>query len=108
MLLDKGVVHTLAGAAPPVSSLAISGERVAAGDGAGERVDLGGLCVIPGLADAHVHFPTWSMAQRELQSRRGSGQSWSWLVALLVGVAIGYILRHFGVLPPAAFELPRF
>jgi hypothetical protein len=49
-----------------------------------------------------------AMAQRELQSRRGPGQSWSWLVALLVGLAIGYILRHFGVLPPAAFELPRF
>jgi hypothetical protein len=49
-----------------------------------------------------------AMAQRELQSRRASGRDWSWLVALLVGLAIGYILRHFGVLPPAAFELPRF
>jgi predicted amidohydrolase YtcJ len=67
VLLDKCVVHTLAGALPPASSLAIDGELVASGEGDGERVDLGGLCVIPGLADAHVHFPTWAMSQHELQ-----------------------------------------
>jgi predicted amidohydrolase YtcJ len=32
-----------------------------------ERVDLAGRCVIPGLADAHVHFPTWSLAQGQVR-----------------------------------------
>ena len=49
-----------------------------------------------------------AMAQREIQGRRGAqrGFSWGWIVALLVGVAAGYLLRHFGLLPPAALNLP--
>jgi predicted amidohydrolase YtcJ len=31
------------------------------------RIDLGGACVLPGFSDAHVHFPTWALARRELQ-----------------------------------------
>src|SRR5262249_54076333 len=27
-------------------------------------VDLGGRCVIPGLTDSHVHFPSWAVARR--------------------------------------------
>ena len=31
-----------------------------------EVVDVGGRCVVPGFNDSHVHFPTWSLAQRDL------------------------------------------
>ena len=30
-------------------------------------VDLGGRCVLPGFTDSHVHFPTWSLAQRQVK-----------------------------------------
>jgi len=32
-----------------------------------EVVDLGGRCVLPGFTDSHVHFPTWSLAQRDVK-----------------------------------------
>ncbi len=32
-----------------------------------DRVDLGGRCVMPGFSDAHVHFPSWAAAQREVR-----------------------------------------
>ena len=32
-----------------------------------DRVDLGGRCVLPGFNDAHVHFPTWALAQRQIR-----------------------------------------
>ena len=32
-----------------------------------ERIDLGGRCVVPGFTDSHVHFPTWSLAQRQVR-----------------------------------------
>jgi hypothetical protein len=41
-----------------------------------------------------------AMAQRELEGRRG-GSRWPWIIALFAGIAIGYLLRHYGVLPPA-------
>jgi predicted amidohydrolase YtcJ len=70
VLLHNGSIRTLDPSLPLARGLLIEGERIAAVgddlDGAG-GVDLGGLCVVPGLADAHVHFPTWSMAQRELR-----------------------------------------
>src|SRR6187397_1647670 len=59
---------------PVVLALAIAGDRIAGGVGTHEtalpspdRVDLGGRCVLPGLGDAHVHFPTWALAQREVR-----------------------------------------
>jgi predicted amidohydrolase YtcJ len=30
-------------------------------------VSLGGRCVVPGFSDAHVHFPTWALARREVR-----------------------------------------
>jgi len=37
-------------------------------DGAyGERIDLGGARVLPGLVDAHVHFPSWALGRHELR-----------------------------------------
>ncbi len=59
---------------PLARSLAIAGDRIVGGVGAHEtalpgpeRVDLGGRCVVPGFNDAHVHFPTWALAQGEVR-----------------------------------------
>src|SRR5881409_1632135 len=59
---------------PVVLALAIAGDRIAGGVGTHEtalaspdRVDLGGRCVLPGLNDSHVHFPTWALAQRQVR-----------------------------------------
>jgi predicted amidohydrolase YtcJ len=40
---------------------------VAAATGPLQDVDLRGGCVLPGFNDAHVHFPTWAMAQRQVR-----------------------------------------
>jgi predicted amidohydrolase YtcJ len=74
VILEKGVIRTLEPAMPVALALAIAGERIVGGVGthetalaSPERVDLGGRCVLPGLNDAHVHFPTWAVAQREVR-----------------------------------------
>jgi predicted amidohydrolase YtcJ len=74
MILENGVIRTLDPSLPLVRSLAIAGDRVAGGVGTHEtalpgpeRVDLGGRCVLPGFTDAHVHFPTWAVAQDEVR-----------------------------------------
>ena len=60
-------------ALPVARAVAIAGDRIAGGVGTHETalptpdvVDLGGRCVVPGLTDSHVHFPTWSLGQRDL------------------------------------------
>jgi predicted amidohydrolase YtcJ len=74
MILERGVVRTLEPSLPTASALAIAGDRIAGGVGthevalpSPERVDLGGRCLVPGFSDAHVHFPTWAVAQREVR-----------------------------------------
>src|SRR5204862_3127833 len=74
MILENGVIHTLDSSLPVARSLAIAGDRVAGGVGTHEtalpgpeRIDLGGLCVVPGFTDSHVHFPTWAVAQDEVR-----------------------------------------
>jgi predicted amidohydrolase YtcJ len=68
LLLEGGTIRTLDPATPVVERLAITGGRVAAAPAASaRRVDLGGRCVLPGLNDAHVHFPTWALAQRQVR-----------------------------------------
>jgi predicted amidohydrolase YtcJ len=74
MILERGVIRTLDPSLPTASALAIADERVAGGVGTHEsalpgphRVDLGGRCVVPGLNDAHVHFPTWALARSEVR-----------------------------------------
>ncbi|MDQ3380026.1 MAG: amidohydrolase [Actinomycetota bacterium] len=74
MILENGVVRTMDSALPVARALAIAGERVAGGVGVHELalptpevVDLGGRCVVPGFTDSHVHFPTWSLGQRDLR-----------------------------------------
>jgi predicted amidohydrolase YtcJ len=74
MFLENGVVRTMDPSLPVARALAIAGDRVAGGVGTHERalpspevVDLGGRCVLPGFTDSHVHFPTWSLAQRDVK-----------------------------------------
>jgi predicted amidohydrolase YtcJ len=74
VILENGVVHTLEPSVPTARALAIAGDIVAGGIGTHETalaspdvVDLGGRCVVPGFNDAHVHFPTWAVAQREVR-----------------------------------------
>lgn len=74
MILERGVVRTLDASLATASALAIAGDRIAGGVGTHEtalpgpeRVDLGGRCVVPGFTDAHVHFPTWALARREVR-----------------------------------------
>ncbi len=74
MILENGVIRTLDPSLPKAGALAIAGELVAGGVGthetalaSPERVDLGGRCVLPGFTDAHVHFPTWALAQHQVR-----------------------------------------
>ena len=74
MILENGVIRTMDPALPTVRAIAIAGNRVAGGVGTHETalpspdvVDLGGRCVLPGFTDSHVHFPTWSLAQRDVR-----------------------------------------
>jgi hypothetical protein len=74
VILWNGVIRTLAPSLPTAGALAIAGDVVAGGVGTHERalptperVDLRGRCVVPGLADSHVHFPSWSLARRDVR-----------------------------------------
>jgi predicted amidohydrolase YtcJ len=74
VILENGVVRTLDPSLPVARSLAIAGGWIAGGVGTHEtalpgpeRVDLDGRCVLPGFNDAHVHFPTWAVAEHEVR-----------------------------------------
>ena len=105
MILENGVIRTMDPALPSAAALAIAGERVAGGVGthekalAGpERVDLGGCCVLPGFSDAHVHFPTWALAQRQvrLEGARSLDEALARVAAAVGDVAPGAWLRGLG------------
>lgn len=73
MILENGIVRTMDPALPTSAALPIAGSVVAGGVGVHEpalptpdRVDLRGRCVIPAFTDSHVHFPTWSLARRDV------------------------------------------
>jgi predicted amidohydrolase YtcJ len=73
IVLHGGTVRTLDPAHPRARALVIAGDRIEAvlDDAAdaprgAERIDLAGGCVLPGFTDAHVHFPSWALARREL------------------------------------------
>ena len=46
--------------------MVVQGGVIGPDDAPGEIVDLGGATVLPGLVDAHVHFPSWALGLREL------------------------------------------
>lgn len=73
MILDNGVIRTLDPSLPTAGALAIAGPLIAGGVGTHEaalpspdRVNLAGRCVMPAFTDAHVHFPTWALARRDV------------------------------------------
>jgi hypothetical protein len=74
VILTNGVIRTMDPSLPTCGALAIACDLVVGGVGAHElalptpeRIDLGGRCVLPAFTDAHVHFPTWSLARRDVQ-----------------------------------------
>src|SRR5881397_293674 len=92
-------------ALPKAGALAIAGERVAGGVGthetalaSPERVDLGGRCVLPGFTDSHVHFPTWSLAQRQvrLEGTRSLDEALARVAEAAASVQEGRWLRGLG------------
>ncbi len=67
-------MRTLDPERPLAAAVVVEGDRIAAvlDDPAdvplgARRVDLDGACVVPGLVDAHVHFPSWALGRRELR-----------------------------------------
>ncbi len=105
MILENGVVRTMEPSLPRASSLAIAGDRIAGGVGTHEtalatpdRIDLGGRCVLPGFNDAHVHFPTWAVAQHEvrLEDTRSLDEALVRVREALAGVEKGCWLRGRG------------
>ena len=73
MILQGGLIRTLDPQIPTQRALAIAGAQIAGGVGVHETalaspdvLDLGGRVVVPGFSDAHVHFPTWALAQTEV------------------------------------------
>ena len=74
MILENGVIRTMDESLPAARALAIAGDRVAGGVGTHETalaspevVNLDGRCVLPAFTDSHVHFPTWSLSQDDVQ-----------------------------------------
>ena len=74
MILENGIIRTLDPSLPTARALALAGAYVAGGVGVHETalaspdtVNLGGRCVLPAFTDSHVHFPTWSLNQRQVK-----------------------------------------
>jgi predicted amidohydrolase YtcJ len=65
MPADRPVVLENARVWPAGDRLAVAGAVIGPQDADGERIDLGGATVVPGLVDAHVHFPSWALGRRE-------------------------------------------
>src|SRR5215217_90138 len=99
ILLEGGTIRTLDPAAPVVERLAVTDGRIAARPAPdARRVDLGGRCVLPGFNDAHVHFPTWAVAQHEvrLEDTRSLDEALARVREALAGVEEGRWLRGRG------------
>src|SRR4051795_12959881 len=67
MPADASVVLVNARVWPRGDRVAVRGSVIAPEDAEGERIDVGGARVVPGLVDAHVHFPSWALGRRELR-----------------------------------------
>jgi predicted amidohydrolase YtcJ len=105
MILENGVIRTLDASLPRAAALAIAGEVVAGAVGTHEtalaspdRVDLDGACVVPGFSDAHVHFPSWAVVQRQvrLEDARSLEEAVARVAKAAAAVTPGRWLRGFG------------
>ena len=100
LVLEGGIVRTLDPRLPQAQqALALRGGVVAERAPAdARRVDLGGRCVLPGFADAHVHFPTWSLGlhQARLEGARSRDEALGRVEAALASVPAGGWLRGLG------------
>jgi predicted amidohydrolase YtcJ len=67
MAADRSVVLVNARVWPSGDRLVIQDGVIGPADADGEQIDLGGATVVPGLVDAHVHFPSWALGRRELR-----------------------------------------
>jgi predicted amidohydrolase YtcJ len=94
--LHGGTIRTLAGPVP--DELLVEGGHVVDRAAGGRDVDLRGACVLPGLNDAHVHFPTWSVAQRQvrLEGTRTVEEALDRVAAAARGLPAGHWLRGLG------------
>jgi predicted amidohydrolase YtcJ len=103
VILENGLIRTLDPQVPRQRALSIAGELVAGGVGVHETalaspevVDLGGRTVLPGFSDAHVHFPTWALAQTEVSLDRCASLAEAIERVRGVEVAEGRWLRGYG------------
>src|SRR3954447_8955155 len=66
--LTGGTIRTMDPGAPVAREVLVDGGRIVARTRApATELDLRGRCVLPGLNDAHVPFPTWSAAQQQVR-----------------------------------------
>ena len=84
LLLYNGIIHTLDPLRPLATALLARGDRIVATgsddemralaiNAGGERdVDLGGLAVLPGLIDAHLHFDWYSLGLQNVDAETGT------------------------------------
>jgi predicted amidohydrolase YtcJ len=105
VILENGTIRTLDPQLPSARALAIAGERIAGGVGVHETalaspevVDLRGRCVLPGFTDAHVHFPSWALAQDEvrLEDARSLAEALARIAAAAATLPEGRWLRGYG------------
>jgi predicted amidohydrolase YtcJ len=105
VILENGSIRTLEPSMPTARALAIAGELIAGGVGTHEQalaspevVDLAGRCVLPGFNDAHVHFPSWSLAQRQvrLEGTQSLDEALQRIAAAARDVQPGLWLRGLG------------
>jgi predicted amidohydrolase YtcJ len=100
IVLENGIVRTCTARGHTVSHLETAGNRIGVpGHGASpERIDLRGRCVVPGFSDSHVHFPTWSLVQRQtrLEDARSPEEVIARIASAAGGAAPGTWVRGYG------------
>jgi predicted amidohydrolase YtcJ len=115
VILENGTIRTLDASLPTAGALAIAGDRVAGGIGTHETalaspevIDLGGRCVLPGMTDSHVHFPTWAAARRviRLEEATSAEDAAARMAPGVAGVAPGRWFRAQGFRERNWPELP--
>ncbi len=92
-------MHTFTATSDPIRELCVEGDRIAArGARPARTIDLAGACVLPGLNDAHVHFPTWAVAQQQvrLEGARTVGETLDRVAAAARALRPGQWLRGLG------------